>query len=183
MLGSFRNLEELSLRSITLPDRSILTSLDELRSLKLKLGGTNDQTLLPRIGKLEHLEIWQVRGLVVLSPIGDLERLRYLFLETLSRVEKLPDFGGTPEPERPHTEGLKGPTSITAIANAPNIRDLMLDVPQLRIDDIACLVDHPTISAASIGLGSVKRNDEAREVMGLPDVSDYKPAWRDVCDT
>ncbi len=181
-IGSLVQLEELSLRSITLPDLSTLTSLDALRSLELKLGGTKDLTLLPSVGQLEHLEIWQVRGLVDISSIGELPHLRYLFLETLSRIEQLPDFSHSQALERIHIEGLKGLTSVEQVSNAPNLRDLVLDVPQLGLEDIRCLAGHQTLKRASVGLGSVKRNDAAQELLGLPHVTEYKPAWRQICD-
>jgi hypothetical protein len=64
-------LEELTLRSITLPDLSLLLPLPRLLSLELKLGGAKDLSLLPRIGQLRYLELWLVKGLSDLS--GHLE--------------------------------------------------------------------------------------------------------------
>ena len=49
-------------------------------SLDLKLGGTADLGLLPRVGHLERLEIWRIRGLADVSAIGDVTTLRWLFL-------------------------------------------------------------------------------------------------------
>ena len=183
VIGSFTSLEELSLRSVTLPDLSTLTSLHGLRSLELKLGGTKDLDLLPQVGKLEHLEIWQVKGLTDLSPIADLKHLRYLFLETLNHVESLPDLRGLEVLERLQISGMKLLKSIEPISRAPNIRHLVLSAPQLRVPDMEALIDHPTLESASIGLGSVKRNDEVSELLGLPDVWGYKPGWREICDT
>jgi hypothetical protein len=52
-LGHLTALEDLTLRSITLPDLSALLPLERLRSHDIKLGGTSDLGLLPRIGRLE----------------------------------------------------------------------------------------------------------------------------------
>jgi hypothetical protein len=46
------NFTSLTLRSITLPDLSLLLPLSQLRALDIKLGGTRDLTLLPQIGAL-----------------------------------------------------------------------------------------------------------------------------------
>ena len=50
-LGPAR-LYDLTLRSITMPDLSLLLPLTGLRSLDIKLGGTRDLGLLPRVGEL-----------------------------------------------------------------------------------------------------------------------------------
>ena len=42
----------------------------DLRALDLKLGGTRDLRLLSRIGRLEYLELYMVRGLDDLEPIA-----------------------------------------------------------------------------------------------------------------
>ena len=58
VIGELTDLDDLTLRSITLPDLSILLPLSSLLSLDLKLGGTKDLALLPQIGRLRYLELW-----------------------------------------------------------------------------------------------------------------------------
>ncbi len=58
LIGGFSQLEDLTLRSMTLPDLSLLLPLTNLRSLDIKFGGTRDLSLLPRIGALTYLELW-----------------------------------------------------------------------------------------------------------------------------
>ena len=48
-IGELEALEDLTLRSITLPDLSALVPLRRLTSLDIKLGGTRDVSLLPQI--------------------------------------------------------------------------------------------------------------------------------------
>src|SRR5262249_23589319 len=67
VVSSLTSLEELVLRSITLPDLSLLLPLKRLQSLAIKLGGTNDLALLPGVGRLSYLELWLVRGLCDIS--------------------------------------------------------------------------------------------------------------------
>ena len=52
-VSSLSHLEQLTLRSITLPDLKLLLPLRQLWSLDIKLGGTKDLRLLPQIGGLK----------------------------------------------------------------------------------------------------------------------------------
>ena len=67
MIGDLSALVYLTLRSITLQDLGIFRRLRQLRSLALKLGGTNQLALLNELSSLRYLELWQVRGLSDLS--------------------------------------------------------------------------------------------------------------------
>ena len=82
-------MQDLTLRSITMPDLALLLPLSRLRSFALKLGGTRDLGLLPRIGELRYLELWMIRGLADVSVIGRLPTVRSLFLQALRQVESL----------------------------------------------------------------------------------------------
>ena len=62
MLSQLTGLQELTLRSTTLADLSLLLPLGELRSLDIKLGGTNDLALLPEVGQLRYLTPRPSRG-------------------------------------------------------------------------------------------------------------------------
>lgn len=170
-VGTLESLERLSLRSLTLPDLSVLTGLDRLRSFELKLGGTMELSALPKIGAIEYLEIWQVRGLSDLSPIAELTSVRYLFLQSLKRVTRLPSFASLTNLRRAHIENLRELHDLGAVADAPNLEQLLLvDMPHLRPEAVQPFVGHPTLRAASVGLGSIARNEAARGLLGLPDV-------------
>jgi hypothetical protein len=80
VLSRLTSLEDLTLRSISLPDLSILLPLTNLLALDIKLGGTKNLSLLPEVGKHRYLELWMVKGLCDISSIGRLPNLRYLFL-------------------------------------------------------------------------------------------------------
>lgn len=181
VVGKLVSLEELMLRSVTLDDLAILLPLQGLRSLDLKLGGTSDLRLLPQIGRLEHVELWMVKGLDDLGPIGELPHLRYLFLQALRQVTALPDFSGTPALKRLHIETMKGVRDLSPISQATALQDLLLaDMRHLAVGDLACLVDHPSLSAVTVGLGSRKKNDAAKDLLGRLPVDGYKIPWRDL---
>jgi len=165
-------LVDLTLRSITLPDLSLLLPLDRLLSLDLKLGGTTDIGLLPRVGRLRYLELWLINGLSDVSAIAELPELPFLFLQALRRVETLPHLRGAVSLRRVHLETMKGLHDLRPLATAPALEELVLvDMPQLQVEDLRPLVGLPNLRGASIGLGSVRRNEAAASLLGLPPVS------------
>jgi hypothetical protein len=179
VISGLTELGELTLRSMTLPDLSLLVPLESLRSLDIKLGGTNDLGLLPRIGRLHYLELWRIRGLSDVSTIGSLPHLRHLFLQTLPHVTALPDFAAARALRRIELETLKGIRDLRPLATAPALEELLLaDMPQLEPDDLQPLVGHPTLRAVTAHLGGAKRNAEAKALLGLPEV-DFGWNWRD----
>ena len=171
VLSLLINLQELSLRSITLPNLSPLDRLTRLVSLKIKLGGTKDISLLPQIGQLRYLEFWRVRGLSDVEAVGHLPSLRYLFLQTLSNVRALPDLRGDGSLRRVHLETMKGLRDLRPLATATGLEEISLvDMAHLRTEDLRPLVGLPRLRRITIGLGSLRRNTEAQTLFGLPDV-------------
>lgn len=180
ILGGLRGLEDLTLRSVTLPDLSVLLPLDRLLAFDLKLGGTRDISLLPQIGRLEYVELWMVRGLVDLSAIAEVHTLRYLFLESLRRVEELPDLRELRHLVRIHLQNIRGLKDLSPLAGAPALTSLVLEeMGHLQPEDLSCLAGHPTLRAISPRLGGRRKTEAAREVLGLPDAGGKVP-WRTV---
>lgn len=179
VLGGFTELVYLTLQSVSLPDLSLLEPLSNLRSLALKLGGTNQLALLPSLTQLRYLELWMIRALSDLSAIGRLGELRYLFLQDLKNVTSLPSFSGLHKLHRVHIENLKGLSDLRPIAEAPCLEELVLaQMSHVKLEDLRCFCSHPTLSKASIGLGSQRRNIAAATLLGLPSVTDIKPICR-----
>jgi hypothetical protein len=178
-LSGLTRLEDLTLRSITLADLSLLRPMTELRSLDVKLGGTSNLALLPEVGQLRYLELWRIRGLADVSTVGSLPHLRHLFLQTLSHVTALPDFGEARALRRIELETMKGIRDLRPLGSAPALEELLLhDMPQLQPDDLEPLVGHPTLRALSVELGGAKKNAAAQALLGLPEV-EYTWNWRD----
>jgi hypothetical protein len=171
VVAGLKRLEELTLRSITLPDLSLLLPLKHLLALDLKLGGTKELGLLPEIGRIRYLELWRIKGLTDISSIARLSRLRSLFLQTLKGVTSLPDLSGARVLRRVHLETMKGICDLRPLATAPALRELVLvDMPQLQPDDLRPIVGLPRLKAATVALGSVRKNIAAEELLGLPQV-------------
>jgi len=54
---------------------------------------------------------------------------------------------------------------------APALEDLIvIDMPQLTPEAFRPFVGHPTLRQAAIGLGSIKKNRQARAALGLPQI-------------
>jgi hypothetical protein len=171
VLCSLRSLEHLMLRSITLPGLELLQPLERLRAFELKLGGTKDISLLSTIGTLEYVELWMVKGLVDLSALAEIESLKQLFLQALRRVDRLPDLSESCHLRTVCLETMKALTDLTPLANAPALRYMaLIDMPQLSVTDVACLKNHPSLREVRVGLGSSRRNAEATEMLGYPDL-------------
>ena len=183
VISGLPNLVYLTLRSISLPDLSALIPLQRLRSLALKLGGTKDLSLLPKLSELRYLELWMVKGLADLTPIGQLQQLRYLFLQDLKQVLQLPTFTQLNNLERCHIENLKGLNDLCPIAGAEKLRELVVvSMRHIPVGGFECFKNHPTLREASIGLGSLRRNAEVVKLLGLSPIPYAKPIERYVED-
>lgn len=181
VVSRLTSLEDLTLRSITLPDLSILLPLTDLLALHIKLGGIKDLSLLPQVGRLRYLELWMVKGLNDLSPVGGLPHLRYLFLQAQRQVTALPDLSENESLRRIHLETMKGLRDLRPLATAPALEELLLvDMGHLQLEDLRCLVGLPNLKAVTPGLSSLRKAEAARAMLGLPHVEGRKIDWRKV---
>jgi len=170
-ISSLARLERLTIRSITLTDLSALVPLENLWWLAIKLGGTRDLGLLPSIGRLKYLELWLIRGLTNVAPIGDVVTLQFLFLQALRNVTRLPSFRRLKNLRALYIETLKGLRELAPIAEAESLEDLaIVDSPQISLEQIATLKGMPSLRRATIGLGSMKRNWAAERLFNLPPI-------------
>jgi len=176
VVGELSALVHVTLRSIRMPDLAILRTLRQLRTLALKLGGTNKLNLLDQIPSLRYLELWRVRGLEDLSALTMLPELRYLFLQDLTNVRSLPSFRALTNLQRCHVENLKSLSDLRPIAAAPNLKELLiLNMRHIAVDGLRCFQGHAALTAATIGLCNLRRNAEATEMLGIGPASNANP--------
>jgi hypothetical protein len=169
VISALTELEDVTLRSTTLTDLSLLTPLRQLRSLDLKLGGTRDMGLLASLTSLTYLELWMIRGLQDISMVGELSSLQYLFLQDLARVDRLPDMSRMSSLRRLHLQNLKLVSDLTPLLRAPVLEELVIvESRHLTMEDLACLAGHPSLTHAVVALGSRKKNEAAKEMLRLP---------------
>jgi hypothetical protein len=173
IVSCLMKLQDLTLRSITLSDLRILKPLRALESLAIKLGGTRDLGLLPGIGKLRYLELWQVLGLDDLSRIPGIRTLQYLFLQALKRVSELPSFANLGTLPRVHLETMKGVKDLRPVVKAPALEELLvIDMPHLEPNAFRPFIGHRTLRRICLDLGSAGRsstkNEVVKQLLGLP---------------
>lgn len=167
VITQLRTLEDLTLRSITLPDLSLLVPLERLWSLDLKLGGTKNLDLLPQIGRLRYLELWLVRGLADLEVVSQLTDLEVLFLQALKQVTQLPDLSACAQLRHVHLETMKGLTGLQPLVDAPALKSVgAYDLPQLQPEAFECLTRSVTLVQVRAGLGSTKKNTAVKDLLG-----------------
>jgi hypothetical protein len=172
VVAGMEQLRDLTLRSVTLSDLSLLKPLRQLRALDLKLGGTKDLALLPELAPISYFEAWQVLGLADLSALSEVTSLQHLFLQSLRQVQTLPDLSRLTALRRVHIENMKGISDLAPLAKAPSLRDLfVVDMPHLHVEDFAPLVGHPTLRSVRSGLGSHRKNHGVEQLLGLPSAS------------
>jgi len=163
VLAELETLEDLTLRSITLPDLSLLTGLKRLWSLDIKLGGTRNLALLPRLESLKYLELWGVRGLTDVTPIASTASLQFLFLQDLSRVQAVPPLDSMINLRRVWIETLNGLTDVCPIARAPALEEFSaVSMRHLKPQNFRCFLDHPTLRYLNAGFGSLRKNADVR---------------------
>jgi hypothetical protein len=173
MISGLEEVEELYLRSVTLPDLSTLLRMRRLRVLYLGLGGTADLGLLPKLANLEELELWRIRGLHDLTPIAGAVNLAELSIQAMSAVTELPTLSRLRRLRRVKLETMKGITDLRPVADAPALEELLLiDMCQLQPDALRPLVGHRTLRKGIWGLCSDRKNAEAWELLPLGD-----PPW------
>lgn len=178
VLREVRSLRHLTLRSITLPDLSLLEPLKQLRALALKLGGTKNLDLLPRMGSLRYLELWMVKGLSDVGAVGELSKLKYLFLQSMKNVTALPDLDRGSELRGVHLETMKGLKDLTPLGVLTHLEQLAVyDMSHLQPADFQFLIGHPSLTELSTGLGSKKKHQALAEMFDLPRVSSSKRDW------
>jgi hypothetical protein len=169
IISKLVTLERLTFRSITLKDLSILLPLKKLWWLAIKLGGTRNLSLLPKIGGLKYLELWMVRGLEDISSISELKNLQFLFLQDLKNVKELPDLSECRSLKRIAIENLKGLSDLSPLLKATNLEELIVvSGNNFQPNDFIPLKNHQSLKSVLIGLGSTKKNDKVEEILGLP---------------
>ncbi len=167
VIGGLTQLVDLVLRSITLDDLGLLQSMERLEALDLKLGGTTNLDALPTIGRIRYLELWQIRGLTELGPVAAMPHLEYVFLQSLRRVERLPDFSGARALRFLWLETMKGLTDLSPLATAPSLEHVaLIDMGHLAPEALVPLTTCRALKSARATLGSSRKDRQAEEILG-----------------
>ena len=64
---------------------------------------------------------------------------------------------------------MKGLNDLSPLLTAPALTDvLIVDMSHLQPDAVGVLARHPTLEQATVGLGSVRKNEAVKALLGLP---------------
>jgi hypothetical protein len=165
-LADLESLEDLTLRSITLPDLSPLLPLTRLQFLALKLGGTRNLELLPRIGSLRYVELWRITGMREVSALAEVLTLEGFFLQSMRGVTRLPSFAGARALRSAVLYTMRGITDLAPLAAAPALEYVkLIEMCQLEPEDLRPFVGHATLQHGTWGLCSERKNSAAYRLL------------------
>lgn len=158
-VSKLKNLEELILRSITLPDLEIIATLPKLWSLDIKLGGTKNFAALSRLKSLKYLELWMVKGIFDLSVISEVTTLQEIFLESLRNITTVPPLHKLRKLRRVTFKNMQGIRDLSPLLGAKSLEDVIVScASHLTPEAFLPLQKHSSLQAIGFGLGSNKRN-------------------------
>lgn len=179
VISSLRSLEELTLRSVSVPDLRWICTLPKLHSLDLKLGGVRDLGALGEMQALRYLAVWQVRGVAAMDEVARLSRLQFLFLQSLPHVHQLPMLDALSRLRRIVLGNMSGLHDFSFLESAPALEEFgLFDGRRNRPEELAPLWRNPHVKRAMGGFGSVRRDEEfvrTRTLHGVERFNMYSP--------
>lgn len=159
-IGKLLHLEELVLRSISLPNLDFLVNLHQLWSIDIKLGGIKDFSVLSKLPYIKYLELWQIKGLSDLTFISKMTELQCLHLESLINVTSLPALDDLKKLRRIELMNLKSLKEFDALKSAPNLQDFFFTlIHQQQPEDLIPVLQHPNLKNIYVYFPSEKKNN------------------------
>lgn len=166
VLSRLQLLEDVTLRSVTVPGLEFLRPLTRLWSLDLKLGGIRNLSAISGMASIKDLELWQISGLEDVGVAGELPGLQHLFLQSLRRVAALPDLRAARSLRRVTLETMRGLRDWAPLEHAPALEELLLvDASPLVPEDLVPVLRNPSLKRVSVGFGSDRKNAAARALL------------------
>ncbi|HEY8716993.1 hypothetical protein [Pengzhenrongella sp.] len=137
----------LTLWAVKLPP-GLLARLPALEFLDVRGGTGTSADFVAGCTRLRVLVVNQVRGMIDVSAIGQLQSLELLSLYGLPRVTALPRARRLAALRRVELGSMKGLTGLDPVLEAPNLSELQLiRSVYLSKNDVTAIRDHPTLQA------------------------------------
>ncbi len=166
VLSQLKNLQDVTLRSISTPDVSYLAPLRHMWSLDIKLGGIKTLNAIKGMENIKYLELWQINGLSDINFISDLIGLQYLFLQSLRQVAALPPLSRLGKLRRIHLENMKGLKEISSLESAPALEEFShWNAQNMQPEDYLPLLRNPSLKRATTDFGSGRKNSRFKELL------------------
>ncbi|HKS58199.1 MAG TPA: hypothetical protein VJS12_23080 [Steroidobacteraceae bacterium] len=159
VISGLRQIEDLSLRSITTDDLSYLAPLARLRSLEIKLGGIRSFVGVEGKDSIHYLELWQIRGLDQVNVLAALPGLQNVFLQNLPKVQRLPALVASSALRRVVLDDLKGLQDFTSLQEAPALAEFaLLSGDRQQPEQLLPVLRNPAVRSASAFFGAAAKN-------------------------
>ena len=157
-VSELRNLEKLTLGSISTPGLDFLVGLNNLWSLSIVLGGIRNLAALQTLPHLKFLELALVRGLSDLTPVSETTGLQCLNLEQVRQVTNLPDLSCLDSLRRLAVIDMKGVHDLTPIRLAPKLEDILFTPGRsFAPSELRWILELPNLKTAAFGFSTMKR--------------------------
>lgn len=175
VLSTLSNLSEISLCGITLSDFKFLHKLNKLDTLHLDLVKSRDFDSASTLN-IKSLSVSEIRGLDDLSFISGFPSLQSLSLNCLNRVEKIPSLSSELSLRRVFIDNMKKLSDIKGLYSCINLENFIFrnSTTPLSVKDFMPIIKMERLKHATIGTGSVKKNDEVDKVLSQENVGGYE---------
>ncbi|PWU44875.1 hypothetical protein DLE60_08200 [Micromonospora globispora] len=167
LLNANPGLQGLALWRVPVDQVLPVIALPDLQSLALTLGSLARGEWLTQVPTLRYLALRAVRNLTDLNAVTRLPALQWLWLDALT-LDRLPDFGSSSTLLRAdctQMRHLRHPASLQGLAAAPQLRELLVTESRLPVDAFVPFAGHPTLEHVGFGLGSERRNRDAKRLL------------------
>ena len=173
-LSQLRNINELTLRSLTLDNLDFLSTYENLEKLHVILGGTKNYNALINLPNLKYLELWQVRQLSDIEFISELKNLEFLQLSSLRNIARLPDFTNSHKLRKLIFDTLKGLEDISTIGKIESLEEILfVAANNLTPEQFKVLKNCKNLRMATVGFGSDRKNKEFEQFRDSLGVDKY----------
>ncbi len=165
VIKELKNIEDLTLSSITTKNVNFLVPLERMWSLDIKLGGIKDFSAIEGMDNIKYLELWQIRGLKDISFISTLKGLQNLFLQSLPNIEAMPSLNELVQLKKVALENMKGLKDISSLEHAPSLVEFThWSAMNMSVEDYTPLLKNSSLKRVSVGFGSDIRNKQFKEL-------------------
>ncbi|GIF66432.1 hypothetical protein Ais01nite_44670 [Asanoa ishikariensis] len=175
LLGSNQSLRSVALWNYSAADRVVAhLPVRSLETLAITNGSIKETSALGELEGLRLLVLRGVRGFGKLDFLSRLEKLEWLWVESL-KFEALPSLRGHESLVRVDLDSVStlNPDMIAAVSEAPALIEVVVTSAKLKPPDFEPLARHATLAAARIGLSSIRRFEEAARLLAKRAPSTY----------
>lgn len=160
LIGTFPNLEELTLHSPSQEQIAFVSSLWRLKRLRITHARPKNLEFIARLQNLEEVVLEYVSGSNDVSPLGELSKLRALHLENVRRVS---DFSGLQNAQGLRYLSIDGTLDwaqpvdsfdfLGTLAQLEFLRLMNVRSPK-RFEPLRCLLKLKRLSKIAFGMGT-----------------------------